>query len=58
MGAEGRRRAGSADERRRPTQGKLPACVHHCQAQCMEYGPIADLAAKMTDARKQTLTVL
>lgn len=50
--------AGSADGRRRPTQGKLPACVHHCQAQCMEYGPIADLAAKMTDARKQTLTVL
>ena len=42
----------------RTEHGKLPACVHHCQAQCMEYGPIADLAAKMTNERKQTLTVL
>lgn len=23
--------------------GKLPACVHHCQAECMEYGDLEDL---------------
>lgn len=27
--------------------GKLPTCVHHCQADCMEYGKVEELAAKM-----------
>jgi len=27
--------------------GKLPSCVHHCQALVMEYGPIEELAKKM-----------
>lgn len=24
--------------------GKLPTCVHHCQAACMKYGKVEDLA--------------
>ena len=32
----------------RVATGKLPICVHHCQALVMEYGPIEELAAKMT----------
>lgn len=28
----------------RVAMGKLPACVHHCQAECMEYGEIEELA--------------
>ena len=27
--------------------GKVPTCVQHCQAKCMEYGTIEELAAKM-----------
>lgn len=40
---------------RRTAQGKLPTCVHHCQAQCIEYGPIDELAKKLTSKTKQTL---
>lgn len=29
----------------RVAAGKYPSCVHHCQAQVMEYGPIEELAA-------------
>lgn len=32
----------------RVSKGKVPTCVHHCQALCMEYGPIEDLARKMS----------
>ena len=32
----------------RTSRGELPACVKHCQASCMRYGPIAELAAEMT----------
>lgn len=32
----------------RVAEGRLPACVHHCQSLVMEYGPVSDLAAKMT----------
>lgn len=28
--------------------GKLPSCVKHCQAGCMEFGPVEELAKKMT----------
>lgn len=28
--------------------GKLPTCVHHCQAKVMEFGPVEELAQKMT----------
>ena len=40
---------------RRTAQGKLPTCVHHCQVQCIEYGPIDELAKKLTSKTKQTL---
>ena len=32
-------------------KGKTPTCVKHCQALCIEYGPVDELAAKMTDAK-------
>lgn len=35
--------------------GKGPSCVQHCQAQCMEYGPLEELAKKLPDHKKQTL---
>jgi Fe-S-cluster-containing dehydrogenase component len=35
--------------------GKLPTCVHHCQAACMTYGPIDELAKKAKDKPKQCL---
>lgn len=28
-------------------KGKLPTCVQHCQARCLEYGDIDELAQKM-----------
>ena len=28
----------------RTAMGKLPTCVHHCQAACMKYGKVEDLA--------------
>lgn len=28
-------------------KGKQPTCVQHCQAKCMEYGAIEELAATM-----------
>lgn len=40
---------------RRTAQGKLPTCVHHCQAQCIEYGPIDELVEKLKGKTKQTL---
>ena len=30
----------------RTTMGKLPTCVHHCQAACMSYGKVDELAVK------------
>ena len=29
----------------RTAMGKLPTCVHHCQAACMKYGTVDELAA-------------
>lgn len=31
----------------RVAAGKLPSCVHHCQALVMEYGTVEELAAKL-----------
>ncbi len=31
----------------RTEKGKMPACVQHCQAWCMYYGEVEELAAKM-----------
>lgn len=38
-------------------KGKLPSCVQHCQAEILEYGPVDELAAKMSDKRKQGLII-
>lgn len=43
---------------KRVAVGKLPTCVHHCQAKCMEYGEIEDLAAKITAGSKKVLFAL
>ena len=31
----------------RVEEGRWPTCVHHCQSQVMEYGPIEELAGRM-----------
>jgi len=31
----------------RTKDGDVPACVKHCQATCMMYGPVTELAAAM-----------
>jgi anaerobic dimethyl sulfoxide reductase subunit B (iron-sulfur subunit) len=36
--------------------GRLPSCVKHCQAGCMEYGAVEELARKMT-SKKMVLFV-
>jgi Fe-S-cluster-containing dehydrogenase component len=39
----------------RIADGELPACVKHCQAACMTYGDIAELAPMMETAPKMVL---
>ena len=34
------------------------SCVHHCQAKCMSYGPVEELAKKLADHPKQALYAL
>jgi anaerobic dimethyl sulfoxide reductase subunit B (iron-sulfur subunit) len=36
-------------------EGKLPTCVHHCQAEVMKYGDIADLSKLLEDSPKSVL---
>ena len=31
----------------RVAAGKQPSCVQHCQAQCLEYGEVSELAARI-----------
>jgi len=33
----------------RVSQGNVPSCVLHCLGQCMEYGPLDELAKKMAE---------
>lgn len=40
---------------KRVKDGEKPACVKHCQAACMDYGTIADLAKKMEKKAKTVL---
>ena len=42
----------------RQAKGKLPSCVFHCQAKCMEYGELEELAATMEAGSKKVLYVL
>jgi len=41
----------------RVAMGKLPTCVHHCQAAVMVYGPIEELAAKAKAAGKKNIAI-
>jgi len=42
---------------RRTHQGKRPACVKHCMAECMFYGELHDLAKKMETMPRSVLFV-
>ena len=39
----------------RVAKGKMPMCVQHCQAWCMYYGEVEDLAKKMGDGKRWSL---
>jgi len=39
----------------RVSQGRLPSCVHHCQAGIMYYGTLEELAEKLAEKPKQVL---
>ena len=39
----------------RTRAGELPACVKHCQAACMSYGDVAELASKMETSPRTVL---
>ena len=41
----------------RVASGKLPTCVHHCQAGVMVYGPLQELAAKAAAAAKDKMVI-
>ena len=42
----------------RVAAGRLPNCVHHCQAGVMYYGTIEELAKKASEKRKMVLFTL
>ncbi len=42
----------------RVVEGKRPSCVHHCQAKCLEYGPVEELARKLVPGSKCVLFAL
>ncbi len=42
----------------RVKSGKVPSCVHHCQAKCMQFGPVEELSKMLADHPKQVLYVL
>ena len=41
----------------RTAAGREPVCVHHCLANVMQYGTIAELAPKLAEKTKQVLFV-
>lgn len=41
----------------RTAKGKLPSCVQHCQAQCLSWGPVEELAASI-DSPKQMVVAI
>lgn len=42
----------------RTAKGSVPTCVKHCQAKCLEYGPLDELAGKLGAKAKQALVAL
>lgn len=41
----------------RTAMGKLPSCVHHCQAWCMHYGTVEELVQKMDGKSRMSLFI-
>ncbi|MGN0038271.1 MAG: hypothetical protein ACI36Y_03925 [Coriobacteriales bacterium] len=41
----------------RVAKGKRPSCVQHCQAQCLEYGTVDELAAGLDTPKKVLVAV-
>lgn len=41
----------------RVAEGKKPSCVHHCLANCMEFGPVEELTQKLGSEPKQALFI-
>lgn len=39
----------------RTAEGKLPTCVHHCNAKVIEYGPVEELSARVASKPKMVL---
>lgn len=39
----------------RVAKGKLPACVHHCQAHVMEYGTLEELEKRAEELGRKTV---
>lgn len=42
----------------RRSLGKVPTCVQHCQAQCMEFGPIEEMTKKAAEHKDYVLFTL
>ena len=42
----------------RVAKGKKPSCVHHCQAQVMEYGSVEELAKKMAAKGRKMMLLM
>jgi Fe-S-cluster-containing dehydrogenase component len=39
----------------RQKEGKVPACVKHCQSRCMTFGPIEELVKEMEERPRMVL---
>lgn len=43
---------------KRLNEGKLPTCVHHCQAECLQFGEVDKMIQKMDSSKRISLFVL
>lgn len=41
----------------RTAKGKKPSCVQHCQAQCLEWGRVDELAAKISSPKQMLVSI-
>ena len=41
----------------RTSKGKLPSCVQHCQAQCLSWGAVDELARSIDNAKQMVVAV-
>jgi len=39
----------------RVSQGQKPACVHHCMTQCMDFGPMEEMAKLAAQKKKSVV---